>query len=124
VRDGRCVGARELRLEDGLLDLAGAAAAPLLRPAHAEIPRLVELALPRAADLDQGVLGRGSVAQFLAPGTAQVGPEPAAQLFLKGERLGSQVEVHRGCLWLGAGACPRAAARGTRAAGPTTPQRR
>src|SRR5262245_50171496 len=53
VQDGRSVGARQLGLEDRLLDLGGALATPLLGPPHPEVPGLVELPLPLAAELHQ-----------------------------------------------------------------------
>src|SRR5262245_21510355 len=111
VQDGRRVGARQLRLEDRLLDLGGAPASPLLRPSHAEVAALVQLALPSTAELYQGILGGGGVAQLLAPGTAQARLQPAAQLLLEGERLGRQLEVHRGCLGPLPAACQRAGVR-------------
>ena len=107
VQDGRGVGARQLGLEDRLLDLGRALAAPLLGPSHAEVARLVELPLPLATELHQRILGRSRVAQLLAPGAAQIGLEPAPQLFLEGERLWGQVQVHRGSVGPRASACQR-----------------
>ena len=92
VQDRRGVGARQLRLEDRLLDLRGAAAAPLGWPVHAEVARLVELALPGAAHLHERVLGASGVAELLAPRPPDVGGEPAAQLVLEGQGLGRQIE--------------------------------
>ena len=94
VQDRRGVGARQLRLEDGLLDLRGAAAAPLGWPAHAQVARLIELALPVAAHRHERVLGGSGVAELFAPRPPDVGGEPAAQLVLEGQCLGRQIDIH------------------------------
>jgi len=78
VENLRRVGARQLFLEDRLLDLGGAAAAPLRRPIHAEIARFVELALPLAAQLHQAVFGRPRIAQLVVPPAGKIGLEPCA----------------------------------------------
>src|SRR5439155_948273 len=95
VQDRRRVGARQLGLEDRLFDLGRAPPSPLDRPVDAEIPRLVQLALPRAAQLDQAVLGRVRVAQLLAPRPAHVGLEPCAELVTELQMSLGELEVHR-----------------------------
>ena len=94
VGDLRSVGPRQLFLEDRLLHLGGAAAAPLRRPVHSQVARLEELALPLAAHLHQAVLGRLRIAQLFAPRSLQVLLQPGAQLVAKLQMRIGQLEIH------------------------------
>src|SRR5262249_10774041 len=91
----RSARADHLLVHDGLSHDVGALAAILGGPAEREVPRGVDLALPRLGARDALPVGR-AFHRIVAPRVFRNVPlEPGADLALEGELVGGIGEVHR-----------------------------